>query len=410
MKSSNLNPRHQSNRRRAAVAVMTAATLVVLLIFASFAVDLGFVGAVCGDMQHTADAGALAGASALVDSDGDDTDSVKTRAVDVIERMMKSQGFDALDDQIIELGTWDFASREFTSSEGTTRKPYAVRVVGVRNKTPLFFAAIMGKYSTDVTREAIALASGPCHGVWGLEGVKSGSINTDSYNSTEGPYVADSAYENGDICSGRDITTGGSFDIRGDVMPGWAHTVNGSSGEITGYTSRNSGDVPSVPVDLSYVMYNNDNALIPSKTTKGTKTFKSPGYIQLSGGEHLTLQAGTYYLESLSLSGGSTLSTNGAVTIYFSGFVDCTGGGIENTGHNPHDLTMISAGTAFKLGSGAAIYATVLAPNAEVVLGSGADFYGILVGKTLDLKGNIKIHVDESLPYFINAPEASLVK
>src|SRR3972149_3462694 len=61
-------------RRRGTVAVMTAVTLVVLLIFASFAVDLGFVGAVCGDMQHTADSAALAGASALVASDGKDTE------------------------------------------------------------------------------------------------------------------------------------------------------------------------------------------------------------------------------------------------------------------------------------------------------------------------------------------------
>ncbi len=410
MKRSNLVPRHQSSRRRAAVAVMTAVTLVVLLIFSSFAVDLGFVRAVCGDMQHTADTGALAGASALMESDGKDTEDVKERALDVIERMEKTQGFDALGDQIIQVGTWDHATREFTPSDGTTRKPFAVRVVGVRNKTPLFFAGIMGKFSTDVTREAVALASGPCGGVWGLEGVKSGSINTDSYDSTEGAYNALTAYENGDICSGRDITTSGSFNIRGDVMPAFAHTVNGSSGDITGYTTTNSGAVPSVPVDLSYVKYNNDNATIPSKTSNGTKTFKTPGNISLAGGETLKLSAGTYYLNSLSISGGATLSVGGTVTIYLAGNVDCTGGGIENAGHNPHDLTIISAGPAFKLGSSSSFYGTVLAPKAAVVLGSGANFYGAVIGKTLDLKGNVSIHVDESLPFLVDAPQPSLVK
>src|SRR3990172_2581418 len=128
MKRSNFVPRHQSSRRRAAVAVLTAVTLVVLLIFASFAVDLGFVRAVCGDMQHTADGGALAGASALRESDGQDTDLAHARAADVIQRMLTSQGLDALDDQIIEVGTWDYHTRAFTAANSATKRPFAVRV------------------------------------------------------------------------------------------------------------------------------------------------------------------------------------------------------------------------------------------------------------------------------------------
>jgi len=413
MKRSNLVPRHRSSRRRAAVAALTAVTLVVLLIFASFAVDLGWVRAVCGDMQHTADAGALAGASALMQSDGEDTDSANDRAVEIIERMLNSQGFEAMADQIIEIGTWDFKSREFTAASETTKKSFAVRVVGVRNKTPLFFAAIMGKYNTDVTREAVALGSGPCGGIWGLEGVRAGSINTDSYFSSEGPYSEDTARENGDICSGRNITTSGSFDVHGDVMPGFGFglTVNGSSGEITGYTTSHRGGLPSVPVDIEEAKYTNDNGSI-ALTDQGKSPYRSPGHMALQSGDNLTLAGGTYYFESMRLTGGSTLTTTGPTTIYIAGDVDLVGGVVVNQTQSPHDLTIMSAGPTFRLGGGAAFYGTLLAPNANVVLGSNAVFYGVVIGRTLELKGDTTIHVDESLPNYesIGAPMPSLVK
>ena len=415
MKRSNLVLRHQSSRRRAAVAVLTAVTLVVLLVFASFAVDLGFVRAVCGDMQHTADTGALAGASALMQSDGKDTEDVRERALDVIERMENTQGFEALDDQIIELGAWNANTGVFTPvNVASGAKAFAVRVVGVRNRTPLFFAGVIGKYSTNVTREAVALGSGPCGGIWGLQGVKAGSINTDSYDSTAGPYSALTAGQDGDICSGRDITVGGSAKIQGDVMPGFGYglTVNGNSGEITGYTTSNTSPITSPTVDFGDAKYSNDNGTIPL-TDKGTKPFKGSGWnLSLQGGENLILAGGTYYLDSLKLSGGATIKVTGPTTIYLAGASDTTGGAIDNTTRDPHNLTILSAGTEFKLAGGGAFYATLMAPNAAVTLGSGAVFYGTVVGKTLDLKGDFTMHVDESLPIvdFFDPPQPSLVK
>jgi len=328
--------------------------------------------------------------------------------------MLKSQGVDALGDQIIELGTWDYHTREFTPlSETPTRKPFAVRVVGVRNKTPLFFAAIMGKYSTDVTREAVALGSGLCGGIWGLRGVKAGSINTDSYFSTEGPYDPLTAGENGDICSGRDISAGGSFDVQGDVMPGFGYslTVNGSSGDITGYTTAHSGALPNVRGEVEQFKYSNDNGSIP-KTSDGTAAYKSTWNIALTSGANLTLSPGNYYFDSLKLTGGATLTVTGKTTIYLKGTADCVGGGIVNQSQSPHDLTIISAGKSFKLGGKSAFFGTLLAPKAVVTLGSNATFYGMVVGGTLELKGDFTVHVDESLPDYesIGAPMPSLVK
>jgi len=398
-------------RRRAAVAVMTAITLVVLFIFASFAVDLGFVRAVCAEMQNAADAGALAGASALMESDGKETEAVHERAIDVIERMHKQQGFNAPEDQIIEVGTWDYKTREFTPADAATSNAFAVRVVSVRNKTPFFFAGVMGKHSTDVTREAVALGSGACNGIWGLEGVKAGSINTDSYDSTAGAYSAVTAGENGDICSGRNITAGGSFNVHGDVMPGFGYglTVNGASGDITGYTTNNSGALPEAEVDLSAAKYTNDNSKIP-KTSTGKSPFKSPGNISIAAGANLALPSGTYYLNSVMLTGGATITVSGPTTIYMVGDWDTTGGGIVNKSASPHNLTVLSGGAAFKLGGNSSFYGEVVAPNAVVTLGSGTIFYGACIGKTLALKGDATIHVDESLPFRVTSPPPSLVK
>jgi len=152
-----------------------------------------------GSVTQSNSSAALAGASALREVDEADPELVKERAVEMLERMQKSQGFDALEDQIIELGTWDHHAHTFTATDPTTTKPFAVRVVSIRNNTPLFFAAILGKHFTNVSRAAVALGSGTCSGIWGLEGVRViGDVVTDSYDSSAGTYASQATNTDGD--------------------------------------------------------------------------------------------------------------------------------------------------------------------------------------------------------------------
>jgi len=414
MKRSSLVPRHHSSRRRAAVAVLTAVTLVVLLIFASLAVDLGFVRAVCGDMQHTADAGALAAASALMQSDGKDTEDAKERALDVIERMEQSQGFEALDDQIIEFGTWDYSTREFTPITSASQKPFAVRVVGVRNKTPLFFAGVMGKYSTNVTREAVALASGPCAGIWGLEGVKvTGNVLTNSYISDDGPYSAATAGENGDICSGRNITVNGGVEVDGDVMCGFGYevTTNGNP-EITGLTTANTGPVTAPTLNFGNITSVNDDAKL-GLTKSGKSPYKGgTGNLYLNANDNLDFPPGNYYFKSITMHSGSTLTVSGPTTVYVGGNVDASGAGVLNKTSDPGNFSIIAAGTSFEIGGSFDFYGSVLGPNADVKLHGDSQFYGGVIGRTVTLLGNFQVHVDESLPLMnlMKPPQPSLVK
>ncbi len=402
-------------RRRATVAVLTAVTLVVLLIFASLAIDLGFVRAVCGDMQHTADSGALAAASALMQSDGQDTDAAKDRALEVIERMEKSQGFEALDDQIIEFGTWDYQTHEFTPvSVASGTKPFAVRVVGVRNNTPLFFAGVMGKYSTNVTREAVALASGPCAGIWGLEGVKvTGNVVTNSYNSDDGPYSAATAGENGDICSGRDITINGGVEVDGDVMCGMGYSVNlKGNPDITGLTTANTGPVTAPTVNFGNIASVNDDAKL-GLTKSGKSPYKGgAGNLYLNANDNLDFPPGNYYFKSITMHSGSTLTVTGPTTVYVGGNVDASGAGVLNKTSDPGNFSIISAGTNFEIGGSFDFYGSILAPNADAKIHGNSQMYGGLIAKTVTMLGTIDFHVDESLPLMnlIKPPQPSLVK
>ena len=417
MKRSNLVPRHQSSRRRAAVAVMTAVTLVVLLIFASLAVDLGFVRAVCGDMQHTADSGALAGASALYEAEVADEATVRERASDMIERMQKSQGFAALDDQIIEVGIWNYVTREFTAADATTLGQFAVRVVSVRKKTPLFFAAIMGKFSTEVTREAVAVGSGRCGGIWGLRGVRVvGNVVTDSYSSDEGTYMADTANENGDICSGRDVVLNGGVEVNGDVMCGFGYEVdvNGASAEITGMTTANSQDVNYGPLDFGDIRYTNDNLNIPALTDSGRSPWSRGlgANFSLSANDNITFPPGNFYFDSITMNSGATITLSGKTTIYVGGNVAAAGAGIINATADPGNLDMKVAGTEFAIGGTYEFYGSVVAPNADVKLYGTADYFGAMIGGTVSMLGDFQFHVDESLPEadFFDPPMPTLVK
>jgi Flp pilus assembly protein TadG len=199
---SEMNEFNQRHQRRAATAVFVAVLLPVLIMCAALSVDVGHLTAVVAEMQHTADGASLAGATALWEERWDE---VSDRSVAVIDPMQRSQGFSSLDDQLIEVGRWNWLNNTFTAYPfADAAESNAVRVVSRRAETPYFFARFMRKMSADVRREAVAVISEPCGGIWGLEGVKvPGSVSIDSFDSTDGPYSPATAGSDGDVCSGR---------------------------------------------------------------------------------------------------------------------------------------------------------------------------------------------------------------
>ena len=401
-----------SLRRRGAVVVLTAISIVTLLICASLAIDVGYICALTAEQQNTADAGSLSGAIALQQGD---SMSARERALDIIARNQKAQGFLSLRDQIVEIGTWDSISQRFTPLDPMDwGSAFAVRVRAARNDAPLFFARLIGHHTTDVWREAVAVGSRSCEGIWGLNGVRvPGNVVTDSYISSDGPYDPITARDNGDVCSGRDIRVMGSYDINGNLMAGFGYSVDerGDAGNITGITTSTTSGVEAPPVDLEDAKYNNDNGTI-GLTDDGNSPFSSGMNLRIGSHDNLTLAHGTYFFESMTFRAAASLTVTGPTTIYLTGDMDITGEGTINTPKNPADLTIISTGSTVVMTGSVEFYGSILAPFADVRLGGTSDYYGAIVGGTVTMFGDFQFHVDESLPLtkLFDPPPVMLVK
>ena len=148
-------------RRRGAVVVLVAISMVTLLLCATLAVDVGYICALTVEQQNNADAGALAGAGALYDGD---LITPKESVYEILAKNQRQQGYLSLDDQVVEIGWWHPVDNVFTAlpdpADWSTRG-YAVRVRAYRNDAPLFVARIIGKNSTDVWREAVTVGHQP---------------------------------------------------------------------------------------------------------------------------------------------------------------------------------------------------------------------------------------------------------
>ena len=383
-----------SHRRRGAVVVFVAISLVTLLLCASLAIDVGYICALTAEAQNNADAAALAGASALKES----TSDFRARALDVLARNQATQGFQSLDDQIIEAGRWDKATMTFSSlPDSQSASANAVRVRSVRADVPLFFASVMGHDVTTVQREAVALVTPSCQGVWGVNSVTiPGSVAIDSWDSSSGPYDPGTHTHNGDVCSNGTVTVSGSADVFGDVLASDI-ILNGGALTISGFTEETVDLAVAPPPDFGDIEVNNDNTSIPL-TDDGFQAFNaSEKKLRIPSGDNLTLPPGRYFLTDLVFNAPATLTLTGPTEIYLTGSLDASGSGTINTTMNAADLTIISSGTSVEIAGSVDFYGSIYAPLADVTLGGNADFYGTLVGGTVDFGGNFQFHVDESL-------------
>ncbi len=393
-------------QRRGAIAVITAISLVTVLMCASLAVDVGYICLLTTEAQNTADAGALAGADALREIE---YDSVLDRVSDIIARNQSSQGFNSLDDQIIEIGRWDTSTRAFTAMlPAEAGSANAVRVVAVRNDVSLFFAALAGKTTTNVSREAVAMFLPACSGIWGIDSVKvPGTIEIDSYDSPEGPYSSSSAHQNGDLCSNGTITVSGNANVEGDIRTTEV-VLNGGAMDITGVVEDALDLATPPPIDFGDAVTDNDNATIgltdAGNNPLDNSSVSTPGFydLLLFNSENLTLAPGTYIFDDIEMHGTSSLTLTGPTTIYLDDDLEMEGGTVINTTQNPADLTIIADGdfdgSNIKLTGNAAFYGAILAPNSAIQLTGNADYYGAIIGRTVDFGGTFSFHLDESLP------------
>jgi len=108
-------------------------------------------------------------------------------------------------------------------------------------------------------------------------------------------------------------------------------------------------------------------------------------------------------INSITINGNANLVILGTVILNVVGSgettpIDFTGGSVSNSSFDPSTFRVMYAGTdAVKLNGGAHTTAMVYSPNARVSFNGGGDFYGSVVGATIDDTGGARIHYDRRL-------------
>jgi hypothetical protein len=233
-----------------------------------------------------------------------------------------------------------------------------------------------------------------------------GSVNTDSYNSDNGPYGGENIGENGSVGSNGDIKVTGSATIKGNATcgpdPDDELKITGSA-NITGSTEPLSEEVilPSLDINFPFPPSGELNGSGTYTLTDGTYCFTN---IKFTSGYNLVTNGDvTIYCESASFTGTSQITVNGKLTFYCTGNFTCTGSGIINTSQAPEDFILYCTGGDIKLTGSSNFYGATYASNGNVTITGGHDYYGsIIAGGEVKGTGNSKIHYDESLMDVVN--------
>ncbi len=148
--------------------------------------------------------------------------------------------------------------------------------------------------------------------------------------------------------------------------------------------------------------------------TQGTLTGTPPtptlslGDITVAGGASVTLGPGIYNINSLSMAGNSTIvlapgNPPQPIILNVTGLnqatpIDFTGGSITNSSLNSALFRINYDGTGqITLAGGAQAAGVVTAPHAALKFTGGADWYGAVIGSTVDDSGGTAIHYDRHL-------------
>lgn len=134
-------------------------------------------------------------------------------------------------------------------------------------------------------------------------------------------------------------------------------------------------------------------------------TVVTMGNVTVSAGYTLTLNAGTYAINSIKENGNGALAVGagGAIRMQVAGVgvgtpIDLTGGAVTNATLKPELLQITYAGGGIvKLAGNSATSALVYAPNATAQFVGGSQFYGAVITKKGTDMGGMHIHYDRQL-------------
>jgi hypothetical protein len=244
---------------------------------------------------------------------------------------------------------------------------------------------------------------------------------TDSYNSKNGNYGGNNQFNTGgSVGAIGGVSLNGHSQIGGNVgvqslpgqgaqfpCPGGDYLTNGGAGIYNPNGNGNNNPNPNVLVQLSQPPPSfptpPDPSPMPTANSPQPTNPAVPGtYGAISTNGVLTLAPGVYNIYSLSVGGGNgaiTVNPPGTVILNFpstnnGAVISIAGQGIVNPGvPNNFQINYPGTGTISIAGKGSES-AVVDAPNSNLSVAGNGDFFGRLIGGTIDYGGNGKFHYD----------------
>jgi hypothetical protein len=254
------------------------------------------------------------------------------------------------------------------------------------------------------------------------------NIVIDSYDSrdpaksTDGLYDASKRQENGNIATDGNLIQAGSAHVYGDVA-----TNSGTVTGVSNVTGVQRTDFYQEPIPIGEPNWPSINPTVSSVqgsvtlNASATSGAASSRYllnsVSLSGGSTLTLAGNPdgsptyieiYVTGDISVAGNSQIVLGDGVKakIYFRGNVDIAGKGVINPSNQPADLLLYGVqplgdiSEHLNIGGNGQISAAVYAPDYDITVnggGSSGHVFGSVVGKTVTMTGVTNLHFDEAL-------------
>jgi hypothetical protein len=328
--------------------------------------------------------------------------------------------------------------REFTNAlSGTPQTLQAWRITGVGTRQGVGAAEV--EISTTIEQPLLPMYSYAAFGTGnGCDVLDfSGGGATASYDSNGATPGTPPAIDNW----GGNVGTNGNLGLSGNptIVNGTLSTPRAGVGNctqnnVTAVTIQGKATVTGGLVQLPQeVEYDDPEPIVPTPPTvshsftsgsgcpagvlhcaasAGGATFTPPtpttvvsmGNVTANGGATIHLNAGIYEINSISLNGNSNLVIDsGPVIFRVEGAgvgtpISLNGGNVSNTTYVSSNLQFIYGGTGVvRTNGGAATSMLIYAPNAEVDLSGNANFYGAIVGGTVEVSGGAKIVYDRAL-------------
>lgn len=238
----------------------------------------------------------------------------------------------------------------------------------------------------------LAAASGFNFGIFGDSNVTaSGKASTDSYNSNNGPYAPGGT--NGDI--GTNATGQGVITVSGDAKVGGDAVVGAGGNPAIAITTSGNGTILGTQTAAA--------SPAPMDPVQIPSNLPNLGSLSVSGQTIMTLAGGSYWYESISVSGGASVQFTGSTTLYVSGPVSISGDGVFSSSDNlpPHLIVKVQGDANVNLSGEGNIYGAIYAPQSQVSISGNGELFGAIVGKTLSFSGSGRypymVHYDEAL-------------